>query len=289
MNIFKEQIFQVRKTIRLRNQIVDFSQPLVMGILNVTPDSFYDGGKYPDEKSILTRTQHMLEQGANIIDIGGYSSRPKAKDISLEVELARVIPTINLIIKEFSNIFISIDTFRAEVAKAAVHSGACLINDISGGELDPTMFDTLTTLKVPYVLMHMRGNPQTMQSLADYDNILLDILSYFEKKVYKLRELGQADLILDPGFGFAKSIDQNFYLLNHLEYFRLLNIPLMVGISRKSMVYKTLEIQKEEALNGTTVLNTIALLRHASILRVHDVKEAVETIRLANSLAVEIT
>ncbi|MDX2304275.1 MAG: dihydropteroate synthase [Microscillaceae bacterium] len=289
MNIFKEQIFQVRKTIRLRNQIVDFSQPLVMGILNVTPDSFYDGGKYSDEKSILTRTQHMLEQGANIIDIGGYSSRPKAEEISLAVELARVIPAINLIIKEFPNTFISIDTFRAEVAKAAVDSGACLINDISGGELDPAMFDALATLKVPYVLMHMRGDPQTMQSLTDYDNILLDILSYFEKKVYKLRELGQADLILDPGFGFAKSIDQNFYLLNHLEYFRLLNIPLMVGISRKSMVYKTLEIQKEEALNGTTVLNTIALLRHASILRVHDVKEAVEAIRLANSLAVEIT
>ncbi len=251
-----------------------------MGVLNVTPDSFYDGGKYQQSTATQAQIQKLIEEGADLIDVGGYSSRPGAQDVSVQEELNRVLPTIELIQKSYPEALISIDTFRAEVARRAIEQGADMINDISGGELDPAMFETIASLNVPYVLMHMRGTPQTMKTLTDYDDLLLEMISYFEKKVHILRDLGQKDIIIDPGFGFAKNITQNYYLLQHLECFDILNLPVLVGISRKSMIYKVLGNTAQEALNGTTVLNSIALLKKASFLRVHDVKAAREAIQL---------
>lgn len=255
-----------------------------MGILNITPDSFYASSRSVYDQDILKKSEKMLIEGATILDIGGYSSRPGADDISEDEELSRVITAIKLITKEFPHAVLSIDTFRSEVAKQAVLEGVLIINDISAGELDSNMFQTAAALKVPYIAMHMRGNPQNMKSLTDYENIVKEIVDYFHVKINKLHELGVKDVVIDPGFGFAKTIDQNFTLLKHLEYFKVLGMPLLVGVSRKSMIWKTLEITPEEGLNGTTALHMTALLKGANILRTHDVKEAVEAIQLYSKI-----
>ncbi|NOT75669.1 MAG: dihydropteroate synthase [Cyclobacteriaceae bacterium] len=255
-----------------------------MGILNITPDSFYDGGKFADQNTILNQVRKMLEEGADFIDVGGYSSRPGAKNISVEEELGRVVPVIELITKNFPEAILSIDTFRSEVARKSIEAGASMINDISGGELDPKMFETVASLKVPYILMHMRGTPETMLTLTEYEDIIKEMVLYFQTKIRQLHLMGVKDIIIDPGFGFAKTIDQNFKILQHLNYFRILGQPILAGLSRKSMIWRTLETSSENALNGTTALNSIALVNGANILRVHDVKEAVECARLVARL-----
>ncbi len=273
-------------SINLKGNLVDLSTPVVMGILNVTPDSFYDGGKYyQDENALLNQAEKLLQEGATILDIGGYSSRPGAQAIGMEEEKKRVLKSIKSVAKAFPKAYLSVDTFRSEVAREAVEAGACMINDIAGGNLDDHMFETVSQLQVPYVMMHMRGTPQTMKQLTQYDHLVLELLDYFQRKLAELRLLGVNDVILDPGFGFAKTIDQNFELLQNLEAFQVLDAPLLVGVSRKSMVYKRLGISPNDALNGTTVLNTVSLLKGASILRVHDVKEAVEAVKLLNLLS----
>ncbi len=251
-----------------------------MGILNVTPDSFFEGSRLANEKAILTTAENMLSDGALILDIGGYSSRPGSLEVTAAEELSRVIPAIKLIKKEFPKAYLSIDTFRSQVAEAAVDSGACMVNDISGGALDSDMFDAISRLGVPYILMHMKGSPQTMTSETHYDNMITEMAQYFVEKYQVLKGLGVRDVILDPGFGFAKTRDQNYELLRNLGYFKTLKLPILAGISRKSMIYKKLEISPEEALNGTTAVHMIALMNGASLLRVHDVKEAVETVKL---------
>lgn len=264
----------------VRGKLLDLSTPKVMGILNVTPDSFYDGGKFTGEETILDQVKKMLDEGASFIDVGGYSSRPGAADITEEEEAARIVPTIQLIKKNFPQCIISIDTFRSSIAIKAVEAGASIINDISAGEQDPRMFKTVVSLDVPYILMHMRGTPRTMTTLTVYSNLLKDITDDFQSKIHQLHQLGAKDIIIDPGFGFAKTAEQSFELLHHLDYFKILGQPILAGISRKSMIWKTLNTTMEGALNGTTALNTVALLKGASILRVHDVKEAVECIGL---------
>lgn len=258
--------------------------PRVMGILNVTPDSFHDGKKYMNPESALRQAKKMLDDGADIIDVGGYSSRPGAADISEEEEASRVMPVIKLILEQYPETILSIDTFRASIAQQAVDSGASMINDISGGGLDVKMFETVAALKVPYVVMHMRGTPQTMSGLTEYKNIIQDITHYFQHKIFALRDLGVKDIILDPGFGFAKSVDHNFELLQGLHHFRMLGVPILAGLSRKSMIWRTLGGNAQEALTGTIALNTLALTQGASILRVHDVREAVECIKLLSHL-----
>jgi dihydropteroate synthase len=270
--------------LNIKGKLYDLATPWAMGILNATPDSFFAGSRFVQIENALQRAEQILQEGGKIIDIGGYSSRPSAEDISIETEKSRVLPIIEAIILRFPEAIISIDTFRAEVAQAAVEVGAGLVNDISGGNLDENMFATVSYLQVPYILMHMRGTPQTMTQLTDYQDIVLDIIDDLQKKVHQLRVLGQKDIILDVGFGFAKNISQNFYLLKNLEQFQIFNLPILVGISRKSLIYKTLDINSEDALNGTTVLNTIALTKQAKILRVHDVKAAVETIKLVEMM-----
>ncbi len=255
-----------------------------MGILNLTPDSFFDGGQYKSEKSITEQVALMLEEGATFIDIGAYSSRPNADFVSEADELKRLLPVITLLTKTFPDICISIDTFRSEVAKQAIHAGAAIINDISAGQLDNKMLETVAKLQVPYIMMHMRGTPKTMQQLTSYNNLTKDILFYFSEKITEAKALGIIDIIVDPGFGFAKTREQNFELLNNLELFKHIEKPLLAGVSRKSMIYKTLNITPKEALNGTTVINTMALQKGASILRVHDVKEAMECVKLFSEL-----
>ena len=253
-----------------------------MGIINITPDSFYSGSRSNTEKEILTNTEKMLTDGATFLDLGAYSSRPGADDITVEEELNRMIPAIELILKEFPEANLSIDTFRAEVAKRSIENGAAMINDISAGKLDDKMLSVIAEFQVPYVMMHMKGTPQTMKDLNQYENITSDILFYFSERIKAARDLGINDLIIDPGFGFAKNIEQNFQLFSKLELFKNLELPLLVGISRKSLIWKKLNISANEALNGTTVLNTAALSKGANILRVHDVKEAVECIKLTH-------
>ncbi len=270
------------KTINCKGNLIDLNKPKVMGILNLTPDSFYDGGKYRSERSILLQVEKMIVEGATFIDIGAYSSRPGAKDLNENEELNRISQTLEFILKNFPDIFISIDTFRSKVAKTCVEIGACMINDISGGNLDKNMFETIAKLQVPYVLMHMPGTPQTMQKLTDYEDIIKDIIYYFSKKINQLNVLGVNDIILDVGFGFGKTLDQNYELLQKLKLFKSFDLPLLTGISRKSMIYKLLNITADEALNATSVTNTIALLNGSNILRVHDVKEAVETIKIVS-------
>lgn len=271
-------------TINCKGQLIDLSTPKVMGILNLTPDSFFDGGRYQDGASSLKQVERMLNEGATFIDVGAYSSRPGAEHVSEEVELQRLIPVLELILKEFPEIFISVDTFRAKVAQAAVETGAAIINDISAGQLDANMMATVGNLKVPYIMMHMRGTPQTMLKKTEYDDLIKDILYYFSQRLAEARTHGITNPIVDPGFGFAKTRKQNFELLNNLELFKFIDHPLLVGISRKSMIYKTLDTTVEQALNGTSVLNTVALEKGASILRVHDVKEAVECVKLVTAL-----
>lgn len=255
-----------------------------MGILNLTPDSFFDGGKFNTEQLILQQVEQMLFEGATFVDIGGYSSRPMAEHISEEEERARVLPVLESIIKRFPEILISVDTFRSRIAEESVAAGACMINDISAGEMDKNMFDTVARLQVPYLLMHMRGTPQTMKQHTDYKDLVKEIIIYFSEKIFELRKLGVNDLILDPGFGFSKTLDQNFELLGKLELLTCMELPILAGLSRKSMLYKLLETNAEQALNATTAANTIALQKGASILRVHDVKEAVETIRIMEKI-----
>ncbi|RKS23367.1 dihydropteroate synthase [Flavobacterium endophyticum] len=264
--------------------LIDLSTPKVMGILNITPDSFYDGGKNDSDQAIIDKVKQMLDEGATFIDIGAYSSKPNAEFVSETEELARLLPIIDLLTKVFPEIIISVDTFRSQVAEAAIQHGAAIINDIAAGGLDPKMMQTVAKYNTPYIMMHMRGNPQTMQSLTEYDDIVKDMLFYFSEKVSQARSLGINDIIIDPGFGFAKTTQQNFQVMNKLELFQILELPILSGISRKSMIYKTLGITPQESLNGTTVLNTISLQKGAKILRVHDVKEAVEAIRLVDSL-----
>ncbi|GAA4071224.1 dihydropteroate synthase [Flavobacterium cheonanense] len=271
-------------TINCKGKLIDLSTPKVMGILNVTPNSFYDGGKHIDEKSILLQVEKMLLEGATFIDIGGYSSKPNAEFVSEEEELQRILPVVQKVLNEFPKTIISIDTFRSKVANETLESGAAMINDISAGNLDDAMLQTIANLQVPYIMMHMRGTPQTMQSMTQYENIVKEMIFYFSDRVAKARSLGINDLIIDPGFGFAKTLEQNFEVLNKLELFQMLELPLLAGVSRKSMIYKTLDTTAEFALNGTTSLNTISLMKGAKILRVHDVKEAVECVKLYNQL-----
>lgn len=251
-----------------------------MGILNITPDSFFDGGRYLDEQAIVEQSGKMLDDGASIIDVGAYSSRPNAIDISAKEEIDRLLPALTLIKENYPNAIISVDTFRSEVAEAGIKAGGHIINDISAGELDGKMFETVSRLQVPYILMHMRGTPQTMQQLTDYNDLMREVVKYFVDKVTRLKKLGVHDLILDPGFGFAKNIDQNYELLKHMDEVKIFDLPLLAGLSRKSMIWKLLESKPEEALNGTSVLNTIALQKGAAILRVHDVKEAAEVLKI---------
>lgn len=280
----KDKLFEVKSTLNINGNLVSLDEPQVMGILNITPDSFYADSRVNQDTAILKKAEEMVEEGAFVLDVGGYSTRPGAEDISTEVELKRVTQAIALVRSKFSDVLISVDTFRSSVAKAAVDSGANIINDVSGGNLDPDMFESVAQLKVPYILMHMRGTPQTMKDLNQYDNLLVDIGKELAEKCNQLKSLGVADIIIDPGFGFAKSIAQNYELLQNLGYFIRLGFPLLAGLSRKSIIYKTLNIEAAEALNGTTALNMVALQQGASILRVHDVKEANETIKLYKAL-----
>ncbi|MDX1271143.1 dihydropteroate synthase [Bizionia paragorgiae] len=271
-------------TLNCNGKLIAISSPKVMGILNVTPDSFFDGGTYNSDEHCITQVEKMLADGATFIDIGAYSSRPDAKNVSVAEELQRIIPVISVLVKQFPGIILSVDTFRAEVAKQAIEAGAAIINDISAGHLDPKMLQTVADYNVPYIMMHMRGTPQTMQQQTTYDDLTKDLLIYFSERIQAARSLGITDIILDPGFGFAKTTDQNFELLNKLDHFKITDLPLLAGISRKSMIYKTLNTSPEHALNGTTALHMIALEKGARILRVHDVKEAVETITLHQKL-----
>tara|TARA_R110000751_G_scaffold71525_1_gene145177 strand:+ start:515 stop:1342 length:828 start_codon:yes stop_codon:yes gene_type:complete len=272
------------KSINCKGKLIDFSIPRVMGILNITPDSFYDGGNLKNDSEILNLAEKMLADGATFIDIGGYSSRPGATDISVNEELKRVLPVLTLLLKNFPEVLLSIDTFRAEVAKKAIEAGAAIINDISAGILDDQMLKIIADYQVPYILMHMKGSPQTMKEFADYKDVVREVLLYFSERIATARSCGINDLIIDPGFGFAKTISHNFELLRNTEKLQIADLPILIGVSRKSMIYKTLDTSAAEALNGTTVLNTIALQKGASILRVHDVKEAVETVKLLDAL-----
>lgn len=267
-------------SLNCNGRLLSFANPIVMGILNLTPDSFYDGGAYKSEKQILQRVEKMLAEGAVIIDLGAESTRPGAASITETEEQERLLPVLQLIIKKFPGTIISIDTYRASTAKMAVESGASMINDISGGEMDKLMFETISTLKVPYILMHMRGTPQDMQFNPQYSDIVTEVMNFFAPRIKLLKELGVYDVIIDPGFGFGKTTENNYSLLSNIDFFRILDVPILAGLSRKSMICKVLDISPPEALNGTTALNMIALLNGANVLRVHDVKEAVEVVNL---------
>ncbi len=268
------------KSINCKGKLINLNHPKVMGILNLTPDSFYDGGKYSSEKDILQQTEKMITEGATFIDIGAYSSRPGAEHISEEKELSRLIPILEIILQKFPKILISVDTFRSKVTQHAIEAGACMINDISAGNLDKKMFETIAKLQVPYIIMHMKGNPKNMQNNVDYNNLINEIIYYFSEKINELRALNVNDIIIDTGFGFSKTIDQNYELLGNLNLFKNLDLPILTGISRKSMLYKFLNITSNEALNATSIANTIALQQGSNILRVHDVKEAVQSIKI---------
>lgn len=270
----------MQNIITLKNKEINLNELHVMGILNITPDSFYDGGKNSGQETILKKVQTILNDGATFVDIGGYSSRPGADYVSEEEELNRVIPVINLLVSKFSDIIISIDTFRSTVAKQAIQAGASIINDISASNMDEKMFTTVADLQVPYIIMHMQGTPQTMQDNPSYENICEEELQFFTEKINKLQELGVKNIIIDPGFGFGKTTEHNYELLNNLQIFQKFGLPILVGFSRKSMINKVINTTPEQALNGTTVLNTLALSKGANILRVHDAKEAKETITL---------
>lgn len=271
-------------TINCKGKLIDLSSPKVMGILNITPDSFFDGGRYKNESDIISQTEKMLSEGATFIDVGAYSSRPGAKHISEAEELQRILPVIELLVKKFPEIIISVDTFRSKVAKQTVDVGAAIINDISGGKMDSKMFETIAELQVPYIIMHMQGTPQNMQENPQYKNVTTEVIKFFAEQLFKLRQLKVNDVIVDPGFGFGKTIEHNYELLKNLSLLKNLDTPVLAGISRKSMLYKTLDITAKEALNATTSANTIALLNGANILRVHDVKEAMEAIKIVNQL-----
>ncbi len=271
-------------TINCKGHLIDLTTPKVMGILNITPNSFFDGGKFKTDIEVLSQVEKMLTEGATFIDVGAYSSKPSAELVSEADELSRIIPVIKSIGKHFPDALLSVDTFRSQIAKVCIDNGAAMINDISSGNLDVTMLQTVADCKVPYIMMHMRGTPQTMQTLTNYDNIVKEMLFYFAENIANARSHGIDDVIIDPGFGFAKTLEQNYEILQKLELFSITELPLLAGFSRKSMIYKTLQSNAEQALNGTTVLNTIALTKGAKILRVHDVKEAVDCVSLFNKL-----
>lgn len=271
--------------INVNGSLLDLSQPRVMGILNVTPDSFYAGSRTQTEAEIVRRVKQIVSEGAAIIDIGAYSSRPNADNVSAREEMERLRMGLKILFEIQPDAVVSVDTFRADVARMCVEEyGVAIINDIAAGEMDANMFHTVAALNVPYIMMHMQGTPQSMQQHPHYDNLLKEVFLYFARKVQQLRDLGVKDIILDPGFGFGKTMEHNYELLSHLEEFRIFELPLLVGVSRKSMIYRLLDITPQEALNGTTVLDTICLLKGADILRVHDVKEAVETVRIVQAM-----
>lgn len=273
------------KYINVNGTLLDLSTPCVMGILNVTPDSFYAGSRMQTEVEIARRVEQIITEGAGIIDIGAYSSRPNADNVSAREEMERLRTGLSVLRRVKPDAVVSVDTFRADVARMCVEEyGVAIINDIAAGEMDEEMFRTVAELNVPYIMMHMQGTPQDMQQHPHYDNLLKEVLQYFARKVQQLRDLGVKDIILDPGFGFGKTLEHNYELLNHLEEFRIFELPLLVGVSRKSMIYRLLGTTPQESLNGTTVIDTICLLKGADILRVHDVKEAVETIRIVEAM-----
>ncbi len=272
-------------SLNVRGRLFDLSEPQVMGILNVTPDSFYAESRMKTEEAVRKRVRQIVDEGGSMIDVGAYSSRPGAEDVSAEEEMARLRRGMKIVREVAPEIPVSVDTFRADVAKMAVEElGADIVNDISGGALDKAMFETVAKMGVPYILMHMKGTPQTMQEAPHYDDLMKEVMLYFAERIQRLRDLGQKDIVLDPGYGFAKTVDHNYELLRHQEMLQVFELPLLVGVSRKSMIYRLLGASPEEALNGTTVLNTVALQKGAHILRVHDVREAVETVRLMKKI-----
>lgn len=280
----KDTLFSEKKTLNIRGKIYVLEHPWIMGIINLTPDSFYQGSRISDEMELLGTVEKMLEDGADIIDLGAYSSRPGATPVTEKEEMKRLLPALDQILRSFPGTLISVDTFRSRVARAAWERGASMINDISGGQLDEEMFRAIADIRLPYILMHMRGDPQTMSQNTNYANLFKEIVDFFTRQVGKLNKFGVSDIFLDPGFGFAKTVDQNYELIKNFKYFNVLGYPLLAGISRKSMVYKVLEVQPSEALNGTTVLNTLALLNQASILRVHDIREAKQIVKILDKL-----
>ena len=281
----EKNFFEPKQSLNIKGKIFDLSKPKVMGILNITPDSFYNNSRTNSIDEALRKTETFLNDGATFIDIGGYSSRPGAKDISTDEELGRLIPVVEAINKNIPEAIISIDTFRAKVAEETILAGAHIINDIASGDMDDKMFETVARLQVPYIMMHMQGTPQNMQQNPVYDNVLLDVIDYLVKKIDMLKKLKVHDVIIDPGFGFGKTIEHNYELLNQMQEFKIFKLPVLAGFSRKGMIYKVLKNTAAEALNGTTILNTIALQKGAKILRVHDVKEAVECVKLVEMLA----
>ncbi len=271
-------------TINCNGKLISMDQPKVMGILNITPDSFYDGGKHADEKSVLLHIEQMLKEGATFIDIGAYSSKPGASNVTEELELKRILPIVNAVRKQFPHALLSIDTFRSKVAKECVASGASIINDISAGLQDSNMLPTVAALNVPYVMMHMRGTPQSMQQQTDYKDLVKEIVLFFSERTAAAKSYGIKDIIIDPGFGFAKTLEQNYQLLQQLDFLNILDYPILAGISRKSMIYKLLMTTPENALNGTSALHMVCLDKGAKLLRVHDVKEAMECVQLYEQL-----
>jgi dihydropteroate synthase len=280
----EKNFFEPKQSLNIKGKLIDLSTPKVMGILNITPDSFYSNSRTKSIDEALTKAAQFLKEGATFIDIGGYSSRPGAKNISTTEEVDRLVPLVESLTKEFPEAIISIDTFRAKVAEETILAGAHIINDIASGDMDDQMFETVAKLQVPYMIMHMQGTPQNMQQNPVYDNVLLEVIDYLAKKIELLKALHIHDVIIDPGFGFGKTTKHNYELLNQMEAFKIFKLPILVGFSRKGMIYKTLGTSAAEALNGTSVLNTIALQKGAGILRVHDVKEAIECVRLVEML-----
>ncbi len=278
----KNTVFSSNRNMNCRGKVLNLNIPVVMGVLNITPDSFYDGGRYTNRDAWLGQTEKMLKQGASIIDIGAVSTRPGAEKISEDKEIKRLMPVLSIIKKEFPEAIISIDTYRASVAEITIKNGANIINDISGGTFDKKMFETINRLKVPYIMMHIKGTPQNMQVNPYYEDVVKEIMAFFSRQINKLKNFGAKDIIIDPGFGFGKTLKNNYEILNHLDSFKKFGLPILVGMSRKSMINKVLNTKPSEALNGTTILNTIAIMKGADILRVHDVKEAVEVIKICS-------
>lgn len=275
-------IFCQKRAVNCRGQLLSLEQPIVMGIVNLTPDSFYDGGRYQNERAILSRCEAILTEGGTILDLGAVSSRPGSETVSEEKEMERLLPGVALVAKAFPEAIISVDTFRGAVAHRAVDAGAAIVNDISGGQFDPTLFKTLGKLKVPYVLMHIQGKPKDMQQNPRYTDVVDEVIQFFSKRVAELRQLGVSDIVLDPGFGFGKTVEHNYQLLQRLDELRVFDLPVLVGVSRKSMINRVLDTKPAEALNGTSVVHGLALQSGAAILRTHDVKEAVEAIKIHN-------
>jgi len=277
-------VFSKKRTCNIGGKLICFDEPKIMGILNITPDSFFDGGKYLQEKEALKQVSEMLSQGAEIIDIGAYSSKPQATPVAVKEEINRLIPILKSIRQHFPETLLSVDTFRAAVAKVAIQEGANIINDISAGNLDKNMLPLIAETKVTYIAMHMKGSPQTMQQHTQYQHVVEEIINYFLDKIEQLKTIGIYDIIIDPGIGFAKTLEQNYQIIAALEKFNIIQQPILIGISRKSMIYKILNTNPEHSLNGTTVLNTVALIKGANIIRVHDVKEAAECIKITKMI-----